>query len=184
MDYSRRSFLGMAAAGFAGCASVKLTGWEASAAFDDNLSVIFSDAHVCGENVRAANFTPKRLKAFVDEVLAMRPLPRRVIHLGDLAYLHGHPDDYAVSKPMLKRLEAAGIELVFCMGNHDRRSEFNKAWPGILEKSPVPGKYISVTSLGTADLVILDGLQGTDDRPFTDMGPGTGKLTRTRSPGS
>ena len=145
--------------------------------FDDNLSVIFSDAHVCGENVRAAKFTPKRLAAFVDEVLAMRPRPRRVIHLGDLAWHHGHPADYAVSKPMLKRLEDAGIELVFCMGNHDRRSEFAKAWPGHLEKSPVPGKFVSVTSLGTADLVILDGLQGTDDRRLDDMGPGGGMLT-------
>ena len=177
MKCSRRSFLGMAAAGFAGCASGKLTSAEASAAFDDNLSILFSDAHVCGEKARAADFTPRRLAQFVDEVLAMRPLPRRVIHLGDLAYLHGHPDDYAVSTPILKRLEAAGIELVFCMGNHDRRSEFNKAWPGVLDKSPVPGKYVSVTSLGTADLVILDGLQGADDRPLTDMGPGIGKLT-------
>ena len=177
MNYSRRAFLGLTAAGVAGCASAKVGCEDAVAAFDENLSIIFSDAHVCGENVRAANFTPKRLKAFVDEVLAMRPRPRRVIHLGDLAYLHGHPDDYAVSKPMLKRLETAGIELVFCMGNHDRRSAFNQAWPGILDKSPVPGKYVSVTSLGTADLVILDGLQGTDDRPLTDNGPGTGLLT-------
>ena len=183
MKFSRRNFLGLAAAGAAGCAigdnatSGVATG-APQAKFDDSFSIVFSDAHVCGEDARAAKFTPKRLKAFVDEVLAMRPLPRRVIHLGDLAYLRGHPDDYAVSKPMLKRLEAAGIELVFCMGNHDRRSAFNQAWPGILDKSPVPGKYVSVTSLGTADLVILDGLQGTDDRPLTDNGPGTGLLTR------
>ena len=175
MDCSRRSFLGLAAAGFAaGCANLRA---HTADGFDENLSVVFTDAHVCGEQVRAAQFTPRRLAAFVDEVLAMRPLPRRVIHLGDLAYLHGHPADYAVAKPILKRLEDAGIELVFCMGNHDRRSEFDKAWPGILEKSPVPGKYVSVTSLGTADLVIIDGLQGGDDRPLTDTGPGNGLLT-------
>ncbi|MBR4616927.1 MAG: hypothetical protein IKO55_15055, partial [Kiritimatiellae bacterium] len=121
MNCSRRSFLGIAAAGFAGCIGRRVASGGDEAAFDENLSIIFSDAHVCGEKVRAANFTPRRLKRFVDEVLAMRPLPRRVIHLGDLAYLHGHPDDYAVSQPMLKRLEVAGIELVFCMGNHDRR---------------------------------------------------------------
>ena len=109
MNYSRRAFLGLTAAGVAGCASAKVGGDDAVAALDENLSIIFSDAHVCGENARAANFTPKRLKAFVDEVLAMRPLPRRVIHLGDLAYLHGHPDDYAVSKPMLKRLSRLRI---------------------------------------------------------------------------
>ncbi|MBR2837339.1 MAG: metallophosphoesterase [Kiritimatiellae bacterium] len=174
-ELSRRSFLALAAAGVAGCVSKR--GADCGPGFDENLSVIFSDAHVCGEKARAASFTPKRLASFVDEVLAMRPMPRRVIHLGDLAYLHGHPADYAVSKPMLKRLEDAGVELVFCMGNHDRRSEFAKAWPGRLEKSPVPGKFVSVTSLGTADLVILDGLQGADDRPLTDMGPGQGMLT-------
>ena len=184
MKYDRRSFIALAAAGFAGCVEGKcgIKGAAASIApqqakFDDNFSIVFSDAHVCGEDARAAKFTPKRMAAFVDEVLAMRPLPKRVIHLGDLAYLHGHPADYAASKPMLKRLEDAGIELVFCMGNHDRRSEFAKAWPGHLEKSPVPGKFVSVSSLGTADLVILDGLQGTDDRLLTDMGPGAGLLT-------
>ena len=103
MNCSRRNFLGIAAAGAAvGCVSGKddnLSGCS----FDGNFSIVFSDAHVCGEDARAAKFTPKRLAAFVDEVLAMRPLPKRVIHLGDLAYLHGHPADYAVSKPMLKR---------------------------------------------------------------------------------
>ena len=186
MKCSRRMFLGMAAAGAAtGCVGAKRGAATADASlpansdgrFDENLSVIISDAHVCGEKARAAEFTPKRLTAFVDEVLAMRPLPKRVIHLGDLAYLHGHPADYAVAKPILNRLEEAGIELVFCMGNHDRRSAFNKVWPGHLDRSPVPGKYVSVTSLGTSDLVILDGLQGTDDRPLTEMGPGTGLLT-------
>jgi len=178
MKFSRRSFFGLAMAGTAGCIGSKAGAVaKETQKFDDNMSIIFSDAHVCGEKARAAEFTPKRLESFVNEVLAMRPLPKRVIHLGDLAYLHGHPDDYAVSKPMLKRLEDAGIELVFCMGNHDRRSEFNKLWPEHLEKSPVPGKYVSATSLGTADLVILDGLQGADDRPLDDMGPGTGMLT-------
>ena len=89
MSYSRRAFLGLTAAGVAGCASAKVGGDDAVAAFDENLSIIFSDAHVCGENVRAANFTPKRLKAFVDEVLAMRPLPRRVIHLAGSLRLSG-----------------------------------------------------------------------------------------------
>ena len=145
MKYDRRSFIALAAAGVAGCMTGKCGAKgdaepiaPQQARFDDNFSIVFSDAHVCGEDARAAKFTPKR---------------------------------------MLKRLEDAGIELVFCMGNHDRRSEFAKAWPGHLEKSPVPGKFVTVTSLGTADLVILDGLQGTDDRLLTDMGPGAGLLT-------
>ena len=168
-----------AASGSVGCleSGARRLGGEASqAAFDENLSIIFSDAHVCGEDVRAAKFTPKRMAAFVDEVLAMRPLPKRVIHLGDLAYLHGHPADYAVSKPMLKRLEDAGIELVFCMGNHDRRSNFLKHWPDYAQGQLVPGRFTRVVDLGGCDLVLLDTLKGADDRAENDMGPVEGAI--------
>ena len=184
MTCNRRTFLGLAAAtGAAGCMSTKPATDAADASkFDDNLSVFVTDIHIGGKQLdggsEAPTYTQGRLSAFVDEVLAMKPLPRRVVSFGDLAYLRGNPDDYATSKPILKRLEDAGIELVFCMGNHDRRSEFNKAWPGHLEKSPVPGKFVRVVSLGTSDLVVLDCLQGTDDRPWTDNGPVPGKLTK------
>ena len=183
MTCNRRTFLGLAAAtGAAGCMSSKPAAADADAPkFDDNLSVFVTDIHIGGKQLdggsEAPTYTQGRLSAFVDEVLAMKPLPRRVVSFGDLAYLRGNPDDYAVSKPILKRLEDAGIELVFCMGNHDRRSEFNKAWPGHLEKSPVPGKFVRVVSLGTSDLVVLDCLQGADDRPWTDNGPVPGKLS-------
>ncbi len=181
MRISRAEFVRLAVAstvGFVGGCNVSAGNGERRAAprFDDNFTIVFSDAHVCGAPNRAARFTPKRLERFVDDVLAMRPMPRRVVHLGDLALYYGSPEDYAVSVPMLKRLEQAGIELVFCMGNHDRRSAFAEAWPGVLEKSPVPGRFVSVTSLGTADLVVLDGLQGADDRPEKDMGPVGGQL--------
>lgn len=172
MKMARRSFLGLASAmGF--CCSAGAAGGVDGV--DENLSVFVSDVHVSGlpENSDAPR---KRLECFVDEVLAMRPRPKRVVCLGDIAYLHGLPEDYAASKPAFSRLEAAGIDLVFCMGNHDRRSAFRKAWPGHMELSPVPGKAMRVVSLGTADLIVLDGLQGTDDRPRNDMGPGDGKL--------
>ena len=170
----RRSFIGLSAAAAAGCMA-RSAGPVPE--FDDSLSVLVADAHVCGGSERAGEFTPRRLARFVDEVLSMRPLPKRVVHLGDLAYLYGSACDYAAARPHLKRLEDAGVELVFCMGNHDRRSEFDKAFPGHLAKSPVPGKCVSVASLGSADMVILDGLQGADDRPADDMGPGQGRLS-------
>ena len=173
----RRTFLGFSAMSlFAGCRSLTAMAERMAAPeFDDNLTVFVTDIHVSGSLGRPR--APLRwLEQFVDEVLAMRPRPKRVVSLGDLAYLCGLPEDYAMSKPALKRLEAAGIELVFCMGNHDRRSAFAAAWPGHLERSPVPGKLMRVVSLGTADLIVLDGLQGTDDRPRNSMGPGAGFL--------
>lgn len=182
MEVSRRTFLGLAAAGGAMCAC-----GDAEGEFDENLTVIVTDIHVGGEQTGVAEvpfltekLTPhprRRLKQFVDEVLAMRPRPRRVVSLGDLAFLRGLSGDYAVAKPLLQPLFDAGIEVVFCMGNHDRRSEMEKAWPGEMAKSPVPGRFVRVVSLGTADLVTLDGLQGTDDRPLTEMGPGSGRLS-------
>ena len=172
MKLGRRSFLGLsAAAGVVGCVGVETP----ANGFDDNLTVFVTDIHVGGLPENSPN-PKRRLEGFVDEVLAMRPRPKRVVSLGDLAYLRGLPEDYAASKPALKRLEAAGIELVFCMGNHDRRSAFNEAWPGHFAHSPVPGKFVRVVSLGTADLVVLDGLQGADDRPRTENGPVPGIL--------
>ena len=172
----RRTFLGFSAASLlAGPRVVAAVAAEHAAKTDDNLTVFVTDIHVSGsKGIPRAPL--RRLERFVDEVLAMRPRPKRVVSLGDLAYLYGLPVDYAESKPVLKRLEAAGIELVFCMGNHDRRSAFAAEWPEHLAYSPVPGKFMRVVSLGTADLIVLDGLQGADDRPVDDAGPGSGFL--------
>ena len=171
MNIGRRSFLGLAAAtGAAGCLSKSKPGGSQLVATelpqspggkDENLTVFVTDIHVSG----LPDAFPKpceRLARFVDEVLAMNPRPARVVSLGDLAYLHGLPEDYAKSKPILKKLEDAGIELAFAMGNHDRRSAFKEAWPEYVAKSPVPGRIVNIVSLGTADLVVLDGLQGSD----------------------
>ena len=131
MNIGRRSFLGLAAAtGAAGCLGTPPPGGSQLVATelppspggkDENLTVFVTDIHVSG----LPDAFPKpceRLARFVDEVLAMNPRPARVVSLGDLAYLHGLPEDYAKSKPLLKKLADAGIELVFAMGNHDRRS--------------------------------------------------------------
>ena len=62
-----------------------------------------TDIHVSG----LPDAFPKpceRLSRFVDEVLAMNPRPARVVSLGDLAYLHGLPEDYAKSKPPSRSL--------------------------------------------------------------------------------
>ena len=61
----RRNFLELAVAVAAAVCVNVTTG--ANCGQDDSLSIVFSDAHVCGEDARATKFTPRRLAAFVDE---------------------------------------------------------------------------------------------------------------------
>ena len=170
---NRREFLAgavCAGAGVVGCHSLRTPGEQ-----DENLSVFISDLHVGGANKRLA-YTGPRLEKAVDGILAMSPRPKRVVCFGDIALTYGLAADYAASKPSLKRLEAAGIDLHLTMGNHDRRSSFLKLWPEYGGKALVPGRFTQVVSLGFADLVLLDTLKGKDERPETDAGPVGGTI--------
>ena len=160
----------MAAATGAGCNSL----WMADGQ-DENLSVFISDLHVGGANKKLA-YTGPRLEKVVDEILAMSPRPKRVVCFGDIALSYGLEADYAASRPILKRIEAAGIDLHLTMGNHDRRSAFLKYWPAYGERALVPGRFTQVISLGPADLVLLDTLKGADDRAENSMGPVEGTI--------
>ena len=159
-----------AGAAASGCLSGAATG-----RFDESLSVFVSDLHVGGTNA-TFDYTRERLVRVVDEILAMRPLPRRVVCFGDVALTYGLAADYAVSKPILQWLVDAGIDLHLTAGNHDRRSDFLKCWPSLAESPLVPGRFTQVVSLGEADLILLDTLKGADDRGETDMGPVEGTL--------
>ena len=142
---------------------------------DENLSVFVSDLHVGGANPRFS-YTHDRLSRVVDEILGMSPRPKRVVCFGDVALSYGLAADYAASRPSLRRILDAGIELHMTMGNHDRRSNFLKHWPDYAENQIVPGRVTRVVSLGCADLVLLDTLKGTDDRAENDMGPVEGTI--------
>ena len=131
---------------------------------DQNLSVFLGDVHVPGDGValnkedRGGTVMYERLSSVVDEVLAMRPRPARVVVFGDIAYLHGEAADYRKSKPLFERLTKAGIQVVLGMGNHDRREPFLESYPEYRTTTPVPGAIVSCVSLGTADLILLDSL--------------------------
>jgi len=168
---TRRDFL-MGAAGVAALAGCRTLGTGGT---DENLSVLISDLHVGPTNPKHTH-QHARLQRVIDEILAMSPRPKRVICFGDIALSFGLEADYAFSKPMLKRLVDAGIDLHLTMGNHDRRSAFFKSWPEYAEKQLVPGRLTQVISLGDADLVLLDTLKGTDVRAETDMGPVEGTI--------
>ena len=171
----RREFLGGLGAAFAYCALPPrlLAGDEPE--FDDNLLVFLADIHA-GTSKKCAPARGKFTEV-VAEILKMRPKPRHVIVFGDVAYLYGLGADYDFSRPLFKQLEGAGITVTIGMGNHDRRSEYAKRWPEAAAKSLVPGRYVHLVETPPVGFLMLDSLQGTDDRALNDKGPVGGALS-------
>ena len=167
-NYSRRELLGgiIAAGAVQGLGGCRLARREG--AFDENLTVCLSDIHVAHENPRNRKETlqPTYQNAYfertVNRVLAMRPLPRRVVIFGDIALWYGWDRDYEVSKPGVDRLKAAGIDVTLTTGNHDHRVPMLSCYADVVRKSPVPGRIVSTVDLGDADLILLDSL---DENP-------------------
>ena len=163
---TRRSFFIGAAATAA--APVVAKAMMAGDCVDENLSVFISDIHVSGEGIKGTpwgdqpTYQNPRFEKTVDEILAMRPRPKRVVCFGDVALWFGLPQDYEASLPGFRRLTDAGIELYIAMGNHDRRDMFLKYHPSYAKSSPVPGRIVSVVDLGTCDLILLDSLNQAD----------------------
>lgn len=175
MTISRRNFI-LGATAVAGTAALDAAAEEAKAAeHDENLVLILSDIHVCGgKNPYFDMLTPFLRQ--LDEILALRPLPKRALVYGDVACLYGLDEDYRLAKKLLGRLEAAGISVTFTTGNHDRRSNMFAVWPEYEKRTLVPGRFVTRTSTPAADFVLLDSLRGTDTRAENDAGPGGGAL--------
>ena len=174
-EIGRRGFLREVAGVSVGAALAGCVSGAAAGRFDDSLSAFISDLHVGGA-VHKYDYTHAALARVVDEILAMRPLPRRVVVFGDIGLSFGLAADYASSRPILRRIADAGVELHMTMGNHDRRSSFLMHWPEYGKGQLVPGRFTQVVSLGDADLVLLDTLKGADDRAEDDMGPVEGTI--------
>ena len=152
MDITRRGFFFGAAAV---AASTALGGDEV----DGNLTVFLSDIHISGKDVKGQpTYQNPLLDKAIDQILALRPRPRRAVVFGDVALWRGHAADYAESAPRLKRLSDAGIEVTVTTGNHDHRVPMFAAYPEQAKKTPVPGRVTSVVDLGTSDLFLLDSL--------------------------
>ena len=134
--------------------------------FDENLVVIISDLHVNPDG-----YQPARLERTIADILALRPRPRNVIALGDLAYLTGKPTEYARLKEILAPLEGSGIRLTMAMGNHDRRANFAEAFPEYAAASRMKDRFVFVVETPRADIILLDSLQESED-PTTWITPG------------
>ena len=173
MGVSRRGFIGILGAA---AAAPRLFA-KAPSDYDPNLTVLLSDLHVNGAS---DSHQLGRLERAVGEILARAPLPARAVVFGDIACMYGRKADYARAAAALKRLEDAGVSVTLGVGNHDRRSTFLETHPGYAARTKVPGRIVTVCDAGTVDFLMLDGLQGTDDRAWNDMGPLAGQLDKTQ----
>lgn len=169
---NRRDFLlGATAFGVAGCRSARLF-THAPEDYDKRLVVFLSDLHVRDRSCYQYRYFADQ----VAEILRMDPLPAKVVVFGDIAYCCGLKGEYETSAPFFRQMIDAGIEVVFGMGNHDRRSAFLETWPEYAARQILEGRIVSNTDLGPADLLMLDGLQGSDTRAENDMGPVPGRF--------
>lgn len=159
---SRRQFISLGAraacaAPLAGCA---VTRGAASCAVDPNLSVFLSDIHVSGKDVKGQpTYQNPLLAKAVERVLAMRPRPARALVFGDVSLWNGLSADYEESAPLIQRLKDAGLDVFLTTGNHDHREPLFRFHPRQKEITPVPGRFVSVVDVGTADFVLLDSLK-------------------------
>ena len=138
---------------------------------DENLSVLISDIHLQVNPTNAYAFTAREFPRRVREILAMHPLPRRVICFGDMTFNAGEPESYAFLREQVKSLQAAGIRIVLGMGNHDRRKNFLAAFPEAGMDQPVPGRIVYKVDLGHCDLILLDTLNGEEKTVKGEIGP-------------
>lgn len=152
---TRRSFIfGSAAVAAAGAVS-----GAGRPTHDDNLILLIADCHVPAQG---GDFAYRRLEQCVERTLALNPLPRRALMFGDIAGTVGPRADYERSAPLFRRLEKAGIEVSYMMGNHDRRAGFLEVHPECAAKTKVLGRLVQVVETPLCDFILLDSLIGED----------------------
>jgi len=126
--------------------------------FDENLVCLITDLHI-----RVDHYQQEYFQKTVQDILALNPLPRRIICLGDIAYLTGKVEEYKLAKKFFNPLLNAGISITMTMGNHDRRGNFSQIFPEFTAASELPGKYVYTVQTEYADFLVMDSLQEGDD---------------------
>lgn len=148
---------------------------------DTSRTVLLSDIHICGEFKDGQPikypYNPTSLNLRVKEILSMKPLPGNVLIFGDVAWDYGLEEDYRYAASLLKPLEEAGIRVTMTLGNHDRRAPFFKVFPEYAERTPVPGRAVSVINLSHADVILLDSLAELPDLKPKQKTTVTGELS-------
>ena len=160
---TRRGFL----TGATSLAAVAATATSALAAsgrkreLDDNLILLLSDCHVAAGG-GMESFAYRRLQYCIDSALSLEKIPRRALVFGDIAGTVGPKEDYALSATLFRRLEEAGVEMSYMMGNHDRRAGFLAVHPECAAKTQIPGRLVQVVETPMCDFILLDSLIGED----------------------
>ena len=160
---TRRGFL----TGATSLAAVAATATSALAAsgrkreLDDNLILLLSDCHVAAGG-GMESFAYRRLQYCIDSALSLEKIPRRALVFGDIAGTVGPKEDYALSATLFRRLEEAGVEVSYMMGNHDRRAGFLAVHPECAAKTQIPGRLVQVVETPMCDFILLDSLIGED----------------------
>jgi hypothetical protein len=154
---SRKNFLAAMAA--AAISTVAASGKKRE--LDDNLILLLADCHVAAGG-GTGSFAYRRLQYCIDSALSLERIPRRAFVFGDIAGTVGPKEDYELSAIQFRRLEDAGVEVSYMMGNHDRRAGFLAVHPECAAKSPVPGRLVQVVETPACDFIILDSLIGED----------------------
>ena len=141
----------------------------------DATTILMGDIHISGDfneqgKPKHYPYNPICFEQQVREILAMRPLPRNLIILGDVAWDHGLREDYEYAARLFRPLQEAGICITMAMGNHDRRAPFFEVFGEYRTQTKVKGRVVSVVELPDVDFVVLDSL---DELPNLKRGQST-----------
>ena len=116
---------------------------------DQNLVAFIADLHVNGtaegkpgEDCHQTEY----LRKTVAEILTLDPLPANVVCCGDIAFLFGLPQDYALAKTILQPLCDAGIRVTLGMGDHATLKLKQNDWFG--ERGPGSGGVFGKAFVG------------------------------------
>lgn len=151
---NRRSFLGGATT-FAMMSGCRMGSLSSCSRRDPRLVALVCDLHINGKTPEHSTAESTKTLA---EILALDPLPARLICLGDVSRDAGTEADYRAARQLFAPVFAAGIEVFWTMGNHDHRATFARVFPEAETASSVRGRFAQVVALPDFDCVIVDSL--------------------------
>lgn len=160
LPQTRRRFLKTTLVGGAALLTSRAVG-AAESESKTNWWALLADTHIAADPSASARGATMfdNLNRIIDQVLAEEHRPEGVIINGDCAYLKGLAEDYATLSKALRRLADADLPVHMTMGNHDDRGPFYKAFSNHRPDNPlVEGKHVSIVSLPTANLFLVDSL--------------------------